>query len=202
MEGKRVDGAARGELSGSPARLLLDSTSTSRFRAARPVTFFVLPKKVTKERRAYKDAACGGSLRYSDEPAGVETRTISALCAEPRASNTRRPTPPARPALLSVLEGIEPLYARRALVVGALQDAEQHRGSGGSRACLSERASLQARPLPRAAEGTRAAGVLAGASFFAYFHWQDKESRGPRGPKAHGQRKKPPAACSAKALRC
>src|SRR5258706_15948848 len=73
--------------------------------AARPVTFLVSPRKVTKRRRAYKDAACGGPLRYSDEAAGVETRTISSLRDEPRASNSRRPTAPPRPAFLSVFEG-------------------------------------------------------------------------------------------------
>jgi hypothetical protein len=45
--------------------------------AAGPLTFFVLPKKVSKESRACEDAACGGSFRCSVKPAGVETRTIA-----------------------------------------------------------------------------------------------------------------------------
>jgi hypothetical protein len=199
LGGECVDGAARGELSGSPAKLLLDSTSTSRFRAARPVTFFVLPKKVTKERRAYKDAACGGALRYSDEPAGVETRTISALRAEPRASNSRRPTTPARPALLCVFGGIETLPARRAVDFEAPEDAEQRSAGRGIWPSTvrstwlapqaRDRASFDGHRTARAAQGTGEAGAFAGASFFAYFLWQDKESRGPRGPEVRPGRK-------------
>jgi hypothetical protein len=127
-----VDGAARGELSGSPAKLLLDSTSTSRFRAARPVTFFVLPKKVTKERRAYKDAEQRSAGR------GIWPSTVRSTWLAPQAR---------------------------------------------------DRASFDGHRPARAAQGTGEAGAFAGASFFAYFLWQDKESRGPRGPEVRPGRK-------------
>ena len=50
----------------------------TRFTAAGPVTFFVLPTKVTKESRAREAGRCAAALRCSVRPAVAQTRTIAA----------------------------------------------------------------------------------------------------------------------------
>ena len=77
-----------------------------RFMAARPPTFFVLPKKVGKERRAHEDGGFAAPLRCSVRTAAAGTRTISRLRREPGASNSRRPNSRPDTALLGVFEGI------------------------------------------------------------------------------------------------
>jgi len=47
----------------------------TRFTAAGPVTFFVLPTKVTKESRAREAGRCAAALRCSVRPAVAQTRT-------------------------------------------------------------------------------------------------------------------------------
>jgi hypothetical protein len=78
----------------------------SRFRAARPVTFLALPRKVTKRRRSREVGRCAAALRCSCGPAAIETCTISRLRREPRASDSRWPTAPDRTALLGDFEGM------------------------------------------------------------------------------------------------
>src|SRR5512139_3780926 len=58
LDGKHSKSAARGAENRTAPVRLRRAASTARCRAARPVTFFVLPKKVTKETRA-----CEGALR-------------------------------------------------------------------------------------------------------------------------------------------
>ena len=197
-------------------------SSEVRFRAARPPTFFVLPKKVGKETRAHEDGRCAAPLRCSRGPAAIETRTISRLRREPRASDSRWPNAPTRTALLGVFEGLHvndsphspgpsPRPGRGACF-SAFKDAEQRRTSRRCRASTvrstwlgvqrRDRASFDARRLVRVAEGTAAGGVFAGAPFFGHFLWQDKESRGPRGPEAHLRRKTIRPAHSATAPAC
>jgi hypothetical protein len=209
----------------------------TRSTAAGPLTFFVLPKKVSKERRAYEDARYAGPLRCSRRPAGVLTRTISRY-ARATCFGQRTPETPAAAALLSVFEGNQgqglaphpdPLPIRgegtgggmaarcpqsRAtfpplrggpgwggLAVPALEDAEQRRRRRGSRPSTVRSTWRAAGAIVRvsmaadAFEQRRAArrAVFAGAPFFAYFLWQDKESRRPRGREAGGgtARRKP-----------
>jgi hypothetical protein len=162
--------------------------SPSRFRAARPPTFFVLAKKVGKESRAHEAAACGGALCCSNGPAAIETRTISRLRREPRASDSRWPKTPARPALLGGFEGQTPSPCRHRDGVTPLEDAAAVRGNSGEvpGACLSPwrgaaaigRVSRTARWCP-AAQGKPQAGLVR-SPFFAYFLWRSKESRRPR----------------------
>ena len=159
--------------------------SPSRSRAARPPTFFVLAKKVGKESRAHETAAYGGALCCSVGPAAIETRTISRLRREPRASDSRWPKAPARPALRGGFEGQTPSPCRHRNGVPPLEDAAEVRGRSGELpgACLSPwrgaaaigRVSRTARWCP-AAQGKPQAGLVR-SPFFAYFLWRSKESR-------------------------
>jgi hypothetical protein len=63
-----------------------------RFMAARPFAFFVLPKKVTKERRAHEGGRCATALRCSGRAAGV----ANSLPAVARTGDTRKPRSPLR----------------------------------------------------------------------------------------------------------
>jgi hypothetical protein len=212
----------------------LGASVETRSTAAGPLTFFVLPKKVSKESRACEDARYAGPLRCSRRPAGVRTRTISRY-ARATCFGQRTPETPAAAALLSVFEGNQrqglaplpgPLPVRgegaRAtvnrpalvssspplrggpgwggLAVPALEDAEQRRRRRGSRpstvrstwraAGAIVRVSMAADAFEQHREARRA--VFAGAPFFGYFLWQDKESNWPRGHEAGrgtGQRK-------------
>jgi hypothetical protein len=159
---------------------------------AGPVTFFVLAKKKTKESRAHEAAAYGGSLCCSDGPSAIETRTISRLRREPRASDSRWPKAPARPALLGGFEGITSTASPRGRRDGVspLEDAAAVRGSSGAvpGACLSdrrERVSRTARWCP-AAQGKPQAG-FARSPFFGDFLWRDKESHSPPGDSRLGR---------------
>jgi hypothetical protein len=193
-----------------------------RFRAARPPTFFVLPKKVGKERRAHEVGRCAAALRCSRAPVAIETRTISRLRREPRASDSRWPSAPAPAAPLGVFEGINVNGARRGEGFDASKGAEQRRASRSFRASTvrstwlgaqrRDRASFDVRRLVRVAQGTAVGGVFAGAPFFGYFLWQDKESDGPRGPEARrgggiaqrsrGRTAQLPAALNARPSQC
>jgi hypothetical protein len=64
----------------------------------------------------------------------------------------------------------------------AIEAAEQRSRGGGFR--RKSALALFRRPPRRAAQGSRVAAGIVGAPFFAYFLWQDKESRWPRGHEA------------------
>ena len=162
--------------------------------AAGPVTFFVLPKKVTKERRACEDAACGGSLRCSERTAGPANSLRSD-------SRPRLPRPPLRCSASSKAIQDSPLTlalspsgererafpplrggpGRGGVAVPALEDAEQRSEGRGRRGLLSERSEFASPAGPREQRREARRAVFVGAPFFAYFLWQDKESRRPRG---------------------
>jgi hypothetical protein len=63
-----------------------------RFMAARPVTFLVLPRKVTKRRRAHEGGRCATALRCSWRAAGV----ANSLPAVAQTGDARRPRSPLR----------------------------------------------------------------------------------------------------------
>ena len=65
--------------------------ATTRFTAAGPLTFFVLPKKVSKERRACEDGPAGFLALLGQ--AGGRRNSHDRACGAPRASDSRRPKP-------------------------------------------------------------------------------------------------------------
>jgi hypothetical protein len=140
---------------------------------AGPVTFFASPKKVTKERRPH-----GSGLRCA--PAALALRVISGPCAKLARSRLRRATgsdsAPGTAPLLPRTAAASPSGTTASAgedrggqtqscdmsSVGRCRCPRRRRAAQGAReglrACLSERpqgASLQARPRPRAAQGSR-----------------------------------------------
>jgi len=160
------------------------STATLRFRAARPVTFFVLAKKVTKESRAYEGAPVGCPVLL-----GAARGPANSL---PAVAQTGRPlTAPASPALRGAFGG-SPTASRCSVLAprrggsarGRRCGAGRQRGSAGR---VSEsvarrrrdRASFAHGPLTpcsaRAAEAIAQAGLVR-SLFLGDFLWRSKES--------------------------
>ncbi len=77
----RRPGAGRGPSWSCACALLM---RCPRFMAAGPVTFFVLPKKATKERRACEDARYAGSLRCSASSKAVKVNGSPLTLPSPR----------------------------------------------------------------------------------------------------------------------
>jgi hypothetical protein len=163
----------------------------ARFRAARPVTFFVLAKKVSKERRAHETAPSGFPVLLARAGGPRNSHDRGAAHRATCFGQSRTETP-ASAALLVGFEGITPKAPRcgRRGGVSPLEDAAAVRGSSGAvpGACLSdrrERVSRTARWCP-AAQGKPQAG-LARSPFFGDFLWRDKESHSPPGDSRLGR---------------
>jgi hypothetical protein len=197
-----VVACARGRVSGASAWAVASYVFTSRSMAARPPTFFVLPKKVGKERRANEGGPAGfpALLALSGGENGLKHVFAEGSDHRSAARRLRWHAGQLTPLSLTLSpsgrgsDAIGTIGCQRAVfhplpgqgegrgVGGALDsvaigDAEQRRVERGSR---RKRALARFRRRSnRAAQGTRAAAGVVGAPFFGHFLWQDKESDRP-----------------------
>ena len=165
-------------------------SSEVRFRAARPPTFFVLPKKVGKETRAHEDGRCGGSPallaragghRNSHDLAPAARATCfgqsMAQCPDSYCAARRFRGPP-RQRLAPLPWPLAP--SGRGACFSALKDAEQRRTSRSCRASTvrstwlgvqrRDRASFDARRRVRVAKAPpKAASLQARLSLVTFF---------------------------------
>ncbi len=184
MDGECFDCRVRGQFPRLAAPgWLRRARCHSRFRAARPVTFFVLAKKVTKESRA-----CEGALRVPCAARGRGRACKLAPCgrSDRQALNDSRAPCAAR----RLRRHCNSAAAPAATGAGG-QSARGRRGGAGRQrgcaGCVSERAQgASFAPGPLMPCSARAAGAPAQAGlvrspFFGDFLWRSKESYSPPG---------------------
>ena len=170
--------------------------STSRFRAARPVTFFVLAKKVTKESRACEGAPDG--VPCAARGRGRACKLAPCGRSDRQALNDSRAPCAARRLRRHSTASRSPMHGTARVVVrsGTPRGAGRQRGCAG---CVSERAQgASFAPGPLMPCSARAAGATAQAGpvrspFFGDFLWRSKESYSPPGDSrlGRGTMKKP-----------
>ena len=188
MDAERITIAARGAKNRTVPVRLRRATSMSRFRAARPVTFFVLAKKVTKESRACEGAlrvpcaARGRGRACKLAPGGRSDRQALNGSRAPCAARRLRRLPTASRCPMSARRRGESARGRRG-------GAGRQRSSAGR---VSEPVARRSRdrasfaPGPLTLRSARAAGAKAQAGlvrspFFGDFLWRSKESHSPPG---------------------
>jgi hypothetical protein len=185
LEGECFDCRVRGQFPRLAAPgWLRRARCHSRFRAARPVTFFVLAKKVTKESRA-----CEGTPNRVPCAARGRGRACKLALygrSDRQALKGSRAPCPARRLRRHSTASRTPMAARRggSSARGRRSGAGRQRGRAGR---VSERAQgASFAPGPLTPCSARAAGARAQAGsvrspFFGDFLWRSKESYSPPG---------------------
>jgi hypothetical protein len=188
LDGKHSDSVACGAKNRTAPVRLRRATSTTRFRAARPVTFFGLAKKVNRESRA-----CEGALRVPCAARGRGRACALARCGRSDSQALNIPRVPCAARRLrrhSTASRLAELARQRGESARARRSGAERRRSRAGRVSepvarrSRDRASFAHGPLkPRSA---RAAGApaqvgLVRSPLFGDSLWRSKESHSPPG---------------------